>query len=199
LPSTLLAIVEGFGEVEAVPVLIRRWFESRALPAPTIRRPIRVPKQKLLTEGELERTIEQAARRAGAHGVILVLVDADADCAAKLGPALLERARLARPDREIAVVVPVCEFEAWFVASAESLGGCRGLPDGLEAPPDPEAVRDAKSWLSDRMTGGRSYAPTRDQAALVSAIDLTLAQRSRSFRKLVRELERIAEGQEPAI
>jgi hypothetical protein len=88
---------------------------------------------------------------------------------------------------------------AWFVASAESLGGCRGLPDGLEAPPDPEAVRDAKSWLSDRMTGGRSYAPTRDQAALVSAIDLTLAQRSRSFRKLVRELERIAEGQEPAI
>lgn len=192
MPRTLVAIVEGVGEVEAIPLLVRRWFESRNLTAPQIPRPIRIPKRRLLAEGELERTIEQAARRCTPDGAILVLVDADEDCAAELGPRILDRARTARRDRTIAVVLPVVEFEAWLLAAAESLGHHRGLPELLEPPADPESIRDAKSWLSDRMTGGRIYAPTRDQAALTHALDLRLAERAPSFRKFVRELEALA-------
>ena len=95
MPRTLVAIVEGFGEVEAVPLLVRRWFESRGLTAPELPRPIRVPKNRLLAKGELERTVEQAARRAGPDGALLVLVDADDDCAAELGQSLRERATAA--------------------------------------------------------------------------------------------------------
>jgi hypothetical protein len=198
LPRTLVAIVEGFGEVEAVPLLIRRWFQAKGLLPPEIPRPIRVPKSRLLAAGELERTVEQAARRAGPGGALLVLVDADDDCAAELGRFLRERALRARADRETAVVLPVREFEAWFLASAESLAGHRGLPEHLAPPNDPEAVRDAKGWLSDRMTSGRIYAPRVDQAALAQALDFRLAERSRSFRKFVRELKRLTETGAPS-
>lgn len=150
MPRTIVAIVEGFGEVEAVPLLIRRWW------------------------------------------AVLVLVDADDDCAAELGRSLRERARQARADHDIAVVLPVREFEAWFLASAESLGGHRGLPVQLEAPRDPEAVRDAKGWLSARMPMGRAYGPQVDQAALAQALDFRLAERAGSFRKFMRDLERLA-------
>lgn len=194
MPRTIVAIVEGFGEVEAVPLLIRRWFESRGLLAPELPRPIRVPKSKLLAAGELERTVEQAARKAGTDGAVLVLVDADDDCAAELGRSLRERARQARADRDIAVVLPVREFEAWFLASAESLGGHRGLRVELESPPDPEAMRDAKGWLTARMTTGRIYGPRVDQAALAQALDFQLAERAGSFRKFMRDLERLAEA-----
>ncbi|MGH7341133.1 MAG: DUF4276 family protein [Candidatus Rokuibacteriota bacterium] len=185
----LVIIVEGFGEVEAAPLLVRRWFESRGLPAPEIPRPIRVPKTRLVAQGELERTIEQAARRAGPGGAVLVLIDADDDCATALGQSLRERARLARADLDVAVVLPVREFEAWFLASAASLAGHRGLQANLESPPEPEAVRDAKGWLSARMTKGRTYSPRVDQAALAQALDFRLAARARSFRKFTRDLD----------
>jgi hypothetical protein len=146
----------------------------------------------LVAEGELERAVEQAARRCGLDGGIVILVDADDDAACMLGPDLLVRARRCRPDCRIAVVLPVREFEAWLLASAESLGGCRGLATGLASPNDPEAIRDAKGWLSNQMTAGRIYAPSRDQAALAQALDFALAARSRSFRKFVKELDNFA-------
>jgi hypothetical protein len=192
LAKSIVAIVEGFGEVEAVPILLRRWFELSGLTSPEIPRPIRIPKHRLVAEGELERTIEQAARRAGCDGAILVLVDADDDCAAELGAQLRARAREARRDREVAVVLPVREFEGWLLASAESLSGHRGLQPDLKPPANAEDVRDAKGWLSGHMTRGRIYAPRVDQAALAQALDFQLAQRSSSFRKFLRDLERLA-------
>ena len=166
MASRIVAIVEGFGDVDAVPLLIRRCFESKGRVAPQIPRPIRIPKHRLLAPGELERAIEQAARRSGSDGTILVLLDADDDCAKDVAGAILERASSARSDRAIGAVLAVREFEAWFLASAESLSGCRGLAQAMEPPNDPEAVRDAKGWLSERMTKGRRYAPRVDQAAL---------------------------------
>ncbi len=192
MAESIVAIVEGFGEVEAVPLLVRRWFELKGLRTPRLPRPIRVPKNRLLAAGELERTVEQAARHAGPQGAVLVVVDADDDCAKTAGPSIRERAEKARPDRQVGMVLPVREFEAWLVASAESLSGHRGLSSGLAAPADPEAVHDAKGWLSARMTAGRVYSPRVDQAALTQALDFGLAERSRSFRKLLRELERLA-------
>jgi hypothetical protein len=83
----------------------------------------------------------------------------------------------------------VREYEAWFLAAAESLRGRRGLPSDLEAPATPEAFRDAKGWLGDRMP--RGYSPTADQPALTDLFDLERARRSPSFDKLVRELTRL--------
>lgn len=186
----VIAVVEGHGEVEAVPLLIRR-IGAAIVPALAldVPRPIRIRKSRLLRPRELERAIELAARQSASDDAILVLIDADDDCPAQLAVAMLERAKEARPDRRIAVVLAKREYEAWFLASAASLGGKRGLPEGLEPPPDPEGVRGAKEWLTRQLGRGHSYRETLDQPALTAVFDLELARsRSRSFEKLWREL-----------
>ena len=129
MPSLPIAcVVEGHGEVEAVPILIRR-IAARVDPALSIlvRRPLRISRSQIARVGELERAIELAARQVGRQGGILVLIDSDDDCPAELGPELLGRARKARSDLPIGVVLAKREFEGWFLASAESLRGKRGI------------------------------------------------------------------------
>jgi hypothetical protein len=189
-PLSIACIVEGDGDVEAVPILIRR-VAARVDPALSIlvRRPWRIPRSRLVRAGELERAIEGAARQVGRQGGILVLIDSDDDCPASLGPQLLDRARKTRSDLPIGVALAKREFEGWFLASAESLRGRRGLPDDLNPPPDPEAIRGAKEWLTRQMSGGARYSETLDQPALAAAFDLDQAAgRSDSFEKCLREI-----------
>jgi len=184
-------VVEGHGEVEAAPILVRRvaaWagFAGELVVLP----PFRVHRGSVVKEGELERAVEFSARKVGAEGAILVLLDADDDPACQLGPALLQRATAARPDRRIGVVFAVQEFEAWFLASAESLRGQRTLPADLAAPADAEAIRGPKGWLEAKM--GNGYSETIDQAKLTAKLDIDRARAAApSFDKLVREICRL--------
>ena len=93
MPIRLGCIVEGHGEVEAVPVVVRRIAE-RESPFEFIQipRPIRISKDSFVKAGELERTVELAARLAGEAGGVLIVLDSDDDCPAEQGPALLARA-----------------------------------------------------------------------------------------------------------
>lgn len=167
----IAAIVEGHGEYEAVPILIRRIAQTidRGF-VPRVLFPLRVPASRLLKEGEVERSVEFAARKLQGRGGIVIIVDCDWEngCPAEDGPMLLKRAVAARGDLPIAVVLAKKEFETWFLAAAESLRGKNDLPTDLESPPDPEGIRGAKEWLSDRMPLGRSYAETTDQPAFVA-------------------------------
>ncbi|MBS0261341.1 MAG: DUF4276 family protein [Planctomycetes bacterium] len=182
-------IVEGHGEVPAVPELVRRIARdldpSLAIQIPP---PLRIPRSKLVQTGEIERAVEFAARKTGGTGAVLVLLDSDDDCPAQLGPALLSRAKAARRDIPLAVVLAHREYEAWFLASAESLRGRRRLPADLSAPPAPESIRDTKGWLSNHMPGKLKYQETVDQAALTAIFDFTLARRCRSFDKCYRDI-----------
>ena len=182
--TKIVAIVEGDGEVEAVRVLIRRiGAEVSPLVPPEILRPIRVRRQKVVKEGELERYVALAAARAGDGGRIVILLDANGDCPAELAPIILQRARAVSPDRRVEVVLAKSEYEAWFLAAIESIAGTRGIHPDASAPVDPEAIRGAKEWL--RMRG--PYRPTADQAALTARFDMVLArERSPSFDKMWR-------------
>lgn len=190
-PFVIASVVEGDGEVAAVPILLRRMVEQIQPGASVdIRRPMRVSRGRMLKVGELERYVELAARQVGSYGAVLVLLDADDDCPADLGPALLDRAKSQRPESTVAVVLAMKEFEAWFLAAACSLAGKRGLPGDLAPPHDPEQIRDAKGWLQARRTDRLAYGPTVDQPALAASFDLTLARaNARSFDKLWREIE----------
>lgn len=181
-------IVEGHGEVYAVPILARRLAERFGVVC-EVHPPIRVRRPTIVREGELERHVDLLGDKVGPDGRILVLLDADDDLACQLGPALLARAQRARPDRTIGVALAVREYEAWFLAAAASLRGQRGLPDHLEPPQDPERVRDAKGWLSEQMP--RTYNPTTDQPAFTSRFDLEVARTAPSFDKFVREFARL--------
>jgi hypothetical protein len=189
---TIGCIVEGHGEVEAVPVLIRR-LVSEADPSISVRipPPIRIPKSRLVKEGELEKAVELIARKVAPTGAVLVLLDSDEDCPAILGPDLLSRARNARSDLPLAVVLAKQEYEAWFLAAASSLRGQRGLRADLAAPAEPEGIRGAKEWLSARMAGNLSYVETLDQPALTKTFDMEQARQSDSFDKCRREVEKL--------
>jgi nucleotidyltransferase/DNA polymerase involved in DNA repair len=195
----ILPVVEGHGEVTAVPLLIRRIVTAYAPDAyAEVGRPIRIKRNALVQPNGIENAVELAARQTGAEDGILVLIDADKDCPVELATELLARAQHRRPDRSIRVVVAKSEFEAWFLASAHSLAGQRGFPQELAPPSDPEAVRDAKGWLSDRTPRGRSYKPTVDQAALAQIFDLEQAQSAGSFRKFIKDVLELARGPHPS-
>jgi hypothetical protein len=181
-------LVEGHGEVAAVPMLVRRVADALGVPC-IVRAVQRVPRSTMLKQGELERAVTLLGNKVGSGGAVLVLIDADDDLPCELGPALLARAQRARPDLRVGVVLAVREYEAWFMAAAESLRSQRGLPVDLEAPVLPDVGRNAKGWLDARMP--RGYSPTVDQVALTAVFDLALARGSPSFDKLFRELARL--------
>lgn len=192
-PFVVVPIVEGHGEVEAVPALLRRVAAALDPARPIeVRRPLRVHRDRVVKDGELERYVELAVRSADGDGAVLVLLDADDDCPATLGPWLLRRAKAVRPHAAMAVVLANREFEAWLLAAAQSLRGHRGLAGDLNPPGDPESVRDAKGWLQDSRHDGFAYSPTADQPALVTVMDLDLAREaSTSFAKLWRDVEHL--------
>ncbi|MDH2427379.1 DUF4276 family protein [Sphaerisporangium sp. TRM90804] len=192
---TIAAVVEGDGEVKALPVLLRRIAEELSIRTVAIPPPRRVPRSKLLSPGGVESAVLQASYQVDGRGGILLLIDADDDCPAALGPELLARAGRARSDRNISVVLANREFESWFLAAAPSLAGRRGLASPLEPPVDPEGPRDAKGWLSVRKVDGTSYRPTVDQAGLAMVFDMAQARKNApSFDKFWRDVARLLEG-----
>jgi hypothetical protein len=198
-PSPLLGvIVEGHGDVNALPTLLRRLIPAIAPTRYALleRQPHRVARGKLVQEHELRRAVDFVARKVGDGGAVLLVLDADRDCPARLGPRLLDWARDARPDRALAVTIAKVEFEAWFLAAAASLAGCEGLPATLAPPPDPEAIRNAKGWLGAQMP--RGYQETLHQDIFARRFDLESARAAPSFEKLVRDIARLLQEPVPA-
>ncbi len=192
--ASVACLVEGEGEVAALPILIRRVAAQLVPPLYVdVPRPVRVKRTRMGSQfGDLERGIELVLRLAQPPVALLVLLDADDDDPTILGSELLRRVQARRGDIPSAVVLARREYEAWFLAAAESLRGRRGLPDNLDPPADPEAVQDAKGWLRGKMPRNRKYSETTDQPALTNLFDLDLARRrSPSFATCYRELERL--------
>jgi hypothetical protein len=195
------AIVGGRGEKEAIPVLFRR-IAGTLDPSliVNVKPVLPVPESLMAKAGELEKSIEFAARSVGRHGGIFILLDCDwlGVCPRNDAPVWLNRARLARPDMEMSLVFANKEYESWFIAAAESLRGRRGLAADLTSDPDPERIRGAKEWLSDRMPRDRPYNPTIDQPALTSVFDMQTARRADSFDKCYREIVRLLTALRPS-
>ena len=181
---TIEPIVEGYGDVAAVPVLLRRLVsEAQAWPV-QIGRPIRRPRSQLVREDGLKGAVRLARVRPEC-GAVLVLFDADSDCPAELGPTVYGWAVEAADRVPCAVVLAHREYEAWFLAAIESLRGHRGVRTDAEPHPNPESPRGAKEQLESRLKVGASYMATLDQPALSANFSLSAAyRRSRSFRKL---------------
>jgi Domain of unknown function (DUF4276) len=188
----IVPVVEGQSEEHAMGVLMRRVLHELGVFDLAVARPFRVKRQRVVREGELERTIVQAERSRPGASAVFVILDADEDCPADLASRLLERART-QTDLPVCVVFPKIEIEAWILGAVDSLRGVRGIRVDADPPPDPEAVRDAKGAITRLMQGARGYVATDDLPALVGAVDLRLAQaRSPSFAKFRRDLESLA-------
>lgn len=194
--NIVACIVEGHGEVLALPILLRRLGHWRSPDSYVdVPLPIRVSRDRFLNrDEEFSRHLLLAANKCGDEGWVLILLDADDDCPRIRGAEVLARAQAVLPHRRVSVVLANREFEAWFVGAAQSLKGQRGLAVGsADLDGDPEKPRDAKGWLGLRMASG--YGETTDQPAFAAIMDLQQAHdRCRSFRKLCSEWDRHARG-----
>jgi len=188
----LVCIVEGKGEVQALPNLCARilvalsahqWFVDKE--------PIRRPRSKLVDERvkspkrpcreeEVRKALEIAAAR---HpDAILVTCDADDDCPRIWAESVVSTSV---PSRPTAAVMAVREFEAWLLwsRSDSELKAVKAT--------DPDRIRNAKGKLEALVAG---YNPTTQQLALTRQIDIQrLRQRSHSFDKLVRTLGKLCD------
>ncbi len=170
-------IVEGHGEVSAAPVLLRRLRDVCEAYEIQINRPIRSTRSQLVREDSLKQRVRLALIQ-DACAAIMIIFDADDDCPLRLAPTIHAWANEESGIVPAAVVMANREYEAWFLASVESLRGVRNIrPD--------EEPRAAKAQLEERMIDGSSYSETVDQAALTALFDMHSAYaRCRSFRHL---------------
>lgn len=158
-------------------------------------RPYRAKQDRLVRHPEeIERAVQYARLQIDQRGAILILIDSEGDLPCVRGPDLLQRARRVAAGIDVGVVLAHREFEAWFLAAAESLRGHCELPIDLVGPPDPERINDAKGWLRGKMPRARRYRETKDQAALAARLDLQAARRAPSFDKCYREIARLIVG-----
>ncbi|CAL9472650.1 hypothetical protein SUDANB70_02876 [Streptomyces sp. enrichment culture] len=182
-------IVEGHGEIRAVRELITRIAAEFCGLWTEVAPPFRLDAGRMRKPDELAKAVRiQAARVTGAGGV-LVLRDGDDDdiqCPVELARQLAPTPHLVPVPVE--VVIARHEYEAWFLASAESLRSHPAVRDDACAPPDPEAMRGAKSRLESMMC--ESYKETLHQAKFSALIDLNTAKEgSRSFRRMIHAVE----------
>jgi len=191
-----MPIVEGHGEVPAVRILLER-ICSEFTPGSVVHvlKPIRQPRAKLIANKNdcLQKSLTLAIAKLrqmvvpDAEDLILLLLDADDDCAAELGPRLLHMAASLRSDADIACVFAVHEYETWFVAAADSLTSYLTIQEG-DGPENPEKQGCRKKWIEDRFRAAK-YSETVDQPKLTAAMNLSACRsRSDSFDKLCREL-----------
>lgn len=186
MSQRLVCVVEGKGEVAAVPNLCARilgelsvwdWFVDPV--------PIRQPRGHLVDErvrsslrpakdGDFDRAVLLALRSRRADAV-LVLCDSDDDCPAAWGPSAKQR--LTATCRGAAVMVQR-EYESWLLHGIHAFGAL-----------DPRVIerrRDAKKLLDHHRPG---YKATVDQLALTRELDIRRCwARSDSFDKLMRSI-----------
>ena len=187
-------VVEGHGEVDALPVLLRRLVTEAQAWGIEIGKPIRKPRSKLVREIDLKKAVKLALMQQDC-GAVLILFDGDADCPAELGPTVQDWATVEARETPCEVVIAHREYEAWFLAAIESLRGYRGIRADASPHSNPELNRNAKGQLEARMESSATYIETTDQPALSANFSLTDAYRhSRSFRKLAHAFGRLVKS-----
>lgn len=192
---TIAPIVEGDGEVQAVPVLLRRiCMELLGVYDVTIRKPWRLPRGKMTKAQEMLKVIDVISHGIGDGGGIIVILDQDDDaCVVELAESLVGEASISCP---VEVVVACREYEAWFLAAIESLRPHKSVKPTASYAGNPELPRDAKKRLELNML--ESYRETLHQSAFSGVIDLTAAaSRSRSFARMVSATKKLT-STEPA-
>ena len=178
-------IVEGHGDVRALPVLLRRFVAEGQVWEIGVGRPIRRRRDQLVRENEVKRAVELARIQPDCAAIPDFCSTETRIVPPELGPAVQAWAQAAARGVPCRVVLAHREYEAWFLAAIESLRGYRGVRDDAQPHGNPEEPRGAKGQLEARMRANVSYLETTDQPAFSEKFSLPDAyHRSRSFRKL---------------
>jgi hypothetical protein len=181
----VLPIVEGDGDLRAVPELLRRILVDHGRFDVQILAPHK--------RGDLPKVVAnfdrffEVALLEGAP--ILWVLDFDCDYCDDVSREesnLKNKAAKIRAAHPFEVCFLVKEFEALFLCDEDTTRKVfPAIPETVVFPQDFENVRGAKEWLCSALPKGLSYKPTTHQQKLTSQLNLeTLRARSPSFVRL---------------
>lgn len=190
--NRILPVVEGDGDLAAVPELIRRIAHQLGRFDVTVCRPHKrggLPTVLSRFDSFFETALLERCP-------ILWVLDYDCDaCHDQAGHVEQLRARGEALSNGVAFefVFLVQEFETLFLADHETTRKAfPDIRDTVTFPADPERVRDAKGWLSAARPKGYAYKPTQHQKRLSAQVDLVrLRARSPSYARFEEAVERL--------
>lgn len=182
MKKRLLPVVEGDGDILAVPELIRRVLYDCGCFDVTIERPHKRGDLPTVL-GRFDNFFQTALLEACP---ILWVLDYDCHaCNDQLAHVnqLTKRAHALARGTAFEFVFMVQEYETLFLADHETTRRALGdIPPEHAFPTDAEAIRDAKGWISSARPKGSAYKPTLHQQKPTSQVDLhRLRARSQSF------------------
>ena len=196
----LQPIVEGHGEIPAVPILIRNILAAQgihdvqSLPA---WRYGGYPSVAKKFDGIFLAAIKENAP-------ILWVMDFDSkdyDCPVKEAQHLLAKAEALRSGWPIKIAFLVKEYETLFlIDEAATRKVFPDIPAKTAFPANPKNIRGAKEWLSKaRPSLGSAYKETVHQVKITAHLDLVLLRaRSPDFAHLERAVLELAHAEIPA-
>ncbi|WP_229770433.1 DUF4276 family protein [Schaalia hyovaginalis] len=177
----ITSVVEGHGEVDALPVLLRRLTSNFSI---LVRKPHRI-KRTEFTGRDGANAVRMQREAAGELGMVIVLLDLDDDDSDELRKRVIDNVG----EDRVSVVLATKEFEAWFLAGVESLRSHSDVRDDATYDGDCESVRNAKGRLEGLMKC--SYKETLHQAKFAACLDLELARKnSPSFESFCSSVEK---------
>jgi hypothetical protein len=191
---SIVPVVEGPGDVQAFPVLLRKILYERIS-----RYDIQIGNPKNGNgRGNLLKRFENYLEYAAIEprcGAILVLIDSDDDCPVNLAKNLADRCAAVATGKPTVIVCAAREYESWILASLSTVKGNSGISEVASLTGDTETFKGVKGWLTNQMPLGRAYKETLHQAALTNWIDLNLAHdNSRSFRRLCHAVQELIDS-----
>lgn len=194
----ILVIVEGYGEVSAVPLLLRRILQERF--------------EIYACQIEVHRRRGVCHLRSGAWArlksylevafleecPVLWLLDCDDDCALDLARQITAAAQELEIRQPVAFSLLPREYETMFLFDIDASKGVLDLPDDLEAPVSPKDIRGAKGWLSRNIQGSSIYKEAVDQPRITARLNFDLLEeRYRDFRHLLSAVDWLSNAEEP--
>lgn len=189
----LILIVEGEGDSAALPSLVVRLFQDGD------HFDWHVKERRTRKVGQIGALRKYLANhieylRAEAPDGVLILLDLDDECPVVAAREIATRVRDAGLPFPVAVVFATREFEAWLIASIETVSaGDPRFSEALTYDGDPESIRGAAEWLEAQTNP--AYDKATDQKPFAARIDFATARiRSRSFRRLCDALDELAAG-----
>lgn len=193
----LLPVVEGEGDFDAFPILLRNILYSHSLFGIQVLNPPHKRGDLVKIKNRFNEYFQDAIKYGAA---VIWVTDFDVDgcsCVAETQSEMRSLANNIRPSWPIEFVFMVKEYETLFLADPNATRKVLGQISQSKAfPANPETVRDAKGWLINAMPQGFAYKSTVHQAKITAALNFdVLRTASPSFAHLERAVLRLVGNQ----
>lgn len=171
--SRILPVVEGDGDVKAVPILVRRILHEHGLYDVDL-----LPAQKRgdfpKVRGAFDNYFNAALKW---NAPILWVMDfdcEDCECVAQESLALYRHASRIRPGWPFKVVFVPKEFETLFLLEQQAARDVLGIAQDYQFPDSPELIRGAKQVLSKALPSGRAYKEMVHQEKIAARLEMAM-------------------------